>query len=74
MSPAAGSSVLPLALLDGEPSFERLVRVAAQGGALAAGGLWGSSQAYVLAALTRRAQGPWAVSYTHLTLPTTSRV
>jgi transcription-repair coupling factor (superfamily II helicase) len=57
--------VAPAALaperLDGEPGFRRLVRVAGEGGRVHAGGLWGSSAAYVLAALTRRAQGPWVV-------------
>jgi transcription-repair coupling factor (superfamily II helicase) len=44
-----------------EPGFARLLRVAAEGGRVHAGGLWGSSAACVLAALTRRAQGPWVV-------------
>ncbi len=44
-------------LLELQPLGERL----RQGETLALGGLWGSSQACVLAALTRCAQGPWVI-------------
>ena len=73
MSPGAPESVLPLALLDRSPAFERLARVAGSGGRILAGGLWGSSQAYALAALTRRAQGPWIVLASTETVKETAR-
>jgi transcription-repair coupling factor (superfamily II helicase) len=57
----AFQATLALELLDGLASFEALVQAASSAGRLEAGGLWGSSQAYVLAALLRRAQGPWVV-------------
>jgi transcription-repair coupling factor (superfamily II helicase) len=45
----------PLTLeLDGNPSFERLVNDLARGRSCAAGNLWGSSQALLVAALARR--------------------
>ncbi len=54
-------AVLDVAELDRLPEFRALVDVAHGGGAIAAGGLWGASQAFVVAGLARRAQGPWLV-------------
>ena len=48
-------------LLDGIEAFERIVSRLAAGKNCAAGGLWGSAQAFVLAGLVRRAQGPWVI-------------
>ncbi|MBI5361832.1 MAG: hypothetical protein HZA53_01555, partial [Planctomycetes bacterium] len=43
------------------PEFERLLVLARERREIAAGNLWGSAQALVLALLSERAQGPWVV-------------
>jgi transcription-repair coupling factor (superfamily II helicase) len=53
--------VLDPALLDGVAGFEELARTLVAGGHTESGGLWGSSQAFLLAALMRRVHGPWIV-------------
>ncbi len=56
------SPVLEATELDGSESFETLVARATsstQSGPVAAGGLWGSSQALVFAGLIRRVPAPW---------------
>ena len=55
------ASPLDPAALDGVEAFERILSRLESGKGGAAGGLWGSSQALVLAGLARRAQGPWMV-------------
>jgi len=48
-------------ILDGSTAFQELVRKLHDAQHTHAGNLWGSSQAMVLAALERRAQGPFEV-------------
>ncbi|HED66119.1 MAG TPA: transcription-repair coupling factor [Planctomycetes bacterium] len=58
---AASDPVLAAGTLQGHAPFEDLlIRLEARE-AVHAGGLWGSSQALVVAELSRRAQGPWLV-------------
>ena len=57
---AIGPAIDPAAL-DRSKAFQRLVELHHEQRTLSVGNLWGSSQAYVLAALTRHAQGPWLV-------------
>ncbi len=54
-------TVLDPSELDGKPGFEDLVAQFSSERAAAAGGLWGSSQALLLAGLVRRLPGPWVV-------------
>ena len=53
--------VLDAASLGELPALDRLARALDERRRAAAGNLWGSSQALVLAALGSRAQGPWLV-------------
>ncbi len=55
------SALLEPSVLDGDDAFERLAGAVSPGRVVSAGALWGSSQALVLAALSRRLQGPWLV-------------
>ncbi|MEM7309444.1 MAG: transcription-repair coupling factor [Planctomycetota bacterium] len=55
---AQRQELLATARLDEVPGFELLVQAAASGGRFYAGGLWGSSQTFVLAGLALRAPGP----------------
>jgi len=59
--PAAEEAALDPSRLDGTPAFEALVERSTRDRRVAAGNLWGSSQALVLARLVQRAQGPWLV-------------
>ncbi len=59
--PAGAAPALSPAVIDGLEPFERLLEAAARARRVAAGNLWGSSQALVLARLVQRAQGPWLV-------------
>ena len=63
---AAATSEEGLDLLLEWPRFQELAHAVSAGGEVHAGSLWGSSQALVLAGLTRCAQGPWlALTSTH---------
>ncbi len=46
-------------VLDGHAAFESLVRAIERSRDVAAGNLWGASQALILANLARRVRGPW---------------
>ena len=58
MSPAQPSAALPPAALDDHAGFEAVVAAVLDGRPFHAGGLWGSSQAYLLASLGRRVPNP----------------
>ncbi|MCZ6597318.1 MAG: transcription-repair coupling factor [Planctomycetota bacterium] len=53
--------ILDVRPLDRVAAFERLVEALGSEERTSAGGLWGSSQAFVLTGLLARAQGPWVV-------------
>ncbi len=53
--------VLDPAELDNHPLFEKLLSRVGNGERASSGGLWGASQALVLAGLMRRADAPWIV-------------
>ncbi len=56
---AASAGALDPTLLDASEGFRRLLELESR--AVAVGGLWGSSQALLLANLAQRLQGPWLV-------------
>ena len=60
MLDSQGASLDP-DLLESSETFRRLVELLAREDEVAAGSLWGASQALVFAGLQRRLQGPWIV-------------
>ena len=59
LATSAEDCALDARVLFETPDFERLVELLGGKAQLKIGGLWGGSQALVVAGITRRAQGPW---------------
>jgi transcription-repair coupling factor (superfamily II helicase) len=56
---STSSALVDAGALPSHPGLEQLLQALRTRESVAAGGLWGASQALILASLCRRAQGPW---------------